>query len=84
MPVLSNKPTGSTSKPSTRAGIRWVLFATLAIWCLGAYLVIVLPLEENLFPALNRWGIAIALVPLSLVGVFMLVTLCIEKLPYYQ
>lgn len=81
MPVLSNKPTDSTSKPSTRAGIRWVVFATLAIWSLGAYLVIVLPLDENLFPSVNRWGVAITLVPLSLAGVFMLVSAVHRKTP---
>ncbi|MCZ2076446.1 MAG: hypothetical protein LC130_15780 [Bryobacterales bacterium] len=68
-------------RPSARASMRWVLFAALAIWCLVAYLVIVLPLDENLFPALNRWPVAITLAPFSLGAVFTLVNAVHRKTP---
>jgi hypothetical protein len=44
--------------------------ASLAVWLLGAYLVLVLPVDERLWPAINRPYAAVFTILATLAGIY--------------
>src|SRR5262249_40893065 len=73
MPNSSAAATIGTSELAPVTSLRWTMLAWSAFWLLGAYLVIVLPLDELFLPALNRPHVAVFAMLFSYVAGYQLI-----------